>query len=129
MGAVRVKCICPQCKANYQIPASALGHRAKCTTCGAVFRLNEYYAQPPSEEDILQWLREAEDREDAMMDAEEAAMTDYANDRASPDDSDAPLTTQTADASELYGRVISIQDRVNSRMDSSPIPSPRVKSA
>jgi hypothetical protein len=65
MGAQLVKCRCPKCKAKYRLPASAVGHRARCRSCRTVFRVPEPAVRIPTEDDILEWLNEAGEKDEA----------------------------------------------------------------
>lgn len=51
---------CPVCTKRYDVPAAAIGHRAKCPKCRNVFRVVERLRRP-TEEDILRWLSEVEE--------------------------------------------------------------------
>jgi len=73
----RITCVCPECRANYRVRASALGHHARCPACGRTFRVGERprpVSHPPTEDDILRWLREADEPDDfAEEQAQDAA--------------------------------------------------------
>ncbi len=68
-----ITCRCPTCRARYRVPSSALGRHARCRRCGGSFRVAETFAGPPTEDDILRWLREAEESDEAAVDAADAA--------------------------------------------------------
>jgi hypothetical protein len=51
---------CPVCSRRYDVPAKAVGHRARCTGCHSQFRVRER-PRHPTEDDILRWLSEAEE--------------------------------------------------------------------
>lgn len=74
MKGERIRCLCPQCRVQYRVPSSAAGHRAKCRACGATFRVTEELSGPPTEDDILRWLLEAEEREERTVNEREAAL-------------------------------------------------------
>lgn len=86
-----VKTCCPHCASQYDVPAAAVGHRARCAACKQVFRvaplespatpagrtdsplvgrshagsmLDAGIPRPPSEDDILRWLAEAAEEDD-----------------------------------------------------------------
>jgi len=43
------------------VVATTTGRRARCRVCGIIFRVVEKLTPPPTEDDILDWLCEAED--------------------------------------------------------------------
>lgn len=121
MGAEPIQCVCPKCKANYRVPPSALGHRARCTACASVFQIVERLRLPPSEDDILRWLREAEEHDDLMAETEAEAVESSSDETACaeaahPDDTDAGGTN----------RVIPIQSGRHPGPSASPV---RIKTA
>lgn len=127
MDADRIKCACPTCRASFKVPPSAIGHKARCAACGVVFRVAERLNHPPTDDDILRWLREAEEVEDAMADA-----TDDAADRprrTEPAIPAAPDTDDEADESGEYGRVIPMPGRVPSRIEAPHGSAPQAKTA
>ncbi len=50
---------CPVCEKKYEVPATAVGHRARCAKCQSVFRVSEPLQRHPTEDDIMRWLNEA----------------------------------------------------------------------
>jgi len=67
MVSDRITCFCPECRASYRVRTSAIGHHARCPACGKTFRVGERprpVSHPPTEDDILRWLREADDSDD-----------------------------------------------------------------
>ncbi len=73
MRPEQIKCVCPACRTTYRVPARAIGHRARCHACGQIFRLGEKVPRPATEDDIIRWLREAEDQDEAAIERREAA--------------------------------------------------------
>lgn len=73
MWPERIKCVCPACHTAYHIPAKALGRQARCRACGTTFRVGERVPHPPTEDDVIRWLREAEDDDEAAIERREAA--------------------------------------------------------
>jgi len=65
MTPKRITCICPHCRMTYIVLAKAKGRHARCRTCGMTFRVVEKIPPPPTEDDILNWLREEQDRDEA----------------------------------------------------------------
>ena len=67
----KIETRCPACDARYRVPASSIGHRARCARCGTSFRVAQIASQrrpvdlrhPPTEDDILSWLNEGSDEE------------------------------------------------------------------
>ena|SRR5687767_3048068 len=59
MSSKTVKTKCPLCEKKYNVPASSVGHRARCSACNGVFRVAQRSTGHPSEDDILRWLSEA----------------------------------------------------------------------
>ena len=86
-----VRTCCPHCASQYDVPAAAVGHRARCAACKQVFRvtllelpaatdsrpdsplvgrsharamLDAGILRPPTEDDILRWLAEAAEEDD-----------------------------------------------------------------
>jgi len=87
-----LKVRCPSCGAKYRFPAQAVGRKARCLKCRSVFRIADPRAdshrlpsptqatsapprpnkaaregdlkRPPTEDDILRWLLEADDDAD-----------------------------------------------------------------
>ena len=72
MRPERIKCVCPECRTTYRVPATALGHNARCRACGKTFRVGEN-SRPPTEDDIIRWLREVEDQDEAAIERQQAA--------------------------------------------------------
>jgi len=67
-AAMKIKTQCPVCKARFRVPARAVRHRARCSKCGAVFRVVEVKRpRVPTEEDIVQWLNEDLEEGDAPV--------------------------------------------------------------
>jgi hypothetical protein len=56
---------CPVCKHAYRVKPKVVGHRARCSKCDAVFRVAAGF-NPPTEEDILRWLSEADNRDEVV---------------------------------------------------------------
>ena len=73
MQPERIKCVCPECCTTYRLLARARGHRARCRACGKTFRVEESVARPATEDDILLWLRQAEDQDEAALERRQAA--------------------------------------------------------
>jgi hypothetical protein len=73
MRPERIKCVCPECRTAYHVLAKAMGHHAKCRSCGKTFRVEESVLRPPTEDDIVRWLREAEDQDEAAIERRQAA--------------------------------------------------------
>jgi hypothetical protein len=67
MTPQRITCVCPKCRAKYHVVATAVGHHARCRSCGTTFRVAERLGSPPTEDDILRWLREAEEQEESSL--------------------------------------------------------------
>lgn len=67
MTPERITCLCPQCRTSYRVLAKAAGHHAQCRACGVTFRVVEKVSHPPTEDDILRWLREADEKDDAAV--------------------------------------------------------------
>lgn len=65
MTAKRITCVCPRCRRSYRVLAKTKGRRARCRTCGMTFRVAEKIPPPPTEDDILDWLREEQDQDEA----------------------------------------------------------------
>lgn len=141
---VEIKFRCPSCGSKYRVPASAMGHKIRCSQCRSVFRLtdprgdsHDSAAQSasnpgraassqagssgtsqdvprtikgvPTEEDILQWLSEADD--DASRERRSELSSDdslYGTDNPLPPEREAPpsapmrlgTSRQTGDADE-----------------------------
>ncbi len=76
MMTERISCLCPKCKTKYRVPASAEGHHARCRACGATFRVVEKLLQPPTEDDILRWLRDAEEHSEEHVEGHEEVAAD-----------------------------------------------------
>lgn len=58
----KVRTRCPACRSKYTVPASFVGHHARCTQCEKRFIVQEYNSHP-TEEDILRWLNEGDNGE------------------------------------------------------------------
>ena len=92
--SAKVKTRCPLCAAQYDVRTSAVGHRARCAKCNAVFRVaplqstqanetgppnhthqatindrpqNEPPKRFPTEEDVLRWLNEADNEDEVAV--------------------------------------------------------------
>jgi rubredoxin len=65
MTPERITCVCPQCRRAYSVLAKVSGRRARCRSCGMIFRVADAFPPPPSEDDILTWLSEAEEDDEA----------------------------------------------------------------
>lgn len=100
--AERIKCRCPHCRRSYRVPPSAAGHRAHCHACGGMFRLVEEILRPPTDEDVLRWLLEAEEDED-RPDAEPGSHEDGRFREDAPPASARP--NLTPDVIPLHSRV------------------------
>ncbi len=97
--ADQIKCRCPQCGTHYRVPASVEGHRARCRTCGRVFSVAGKTSGPPTEDDILRWLQEAEERDDTTRDEwpeSRFCLCAIAPDRPSDQNHEATATTAVA---------------------------------
>jgi hypothetical protein len=73
MRPQQIKCVCPACRTTYRVPAKAIGHHARCRACGKTFRVGERVSRPLTEDDILLWLRQAEDQDEAAIERRQAA--------------------------------------------------------
>ncbi len=73
MRPERIKCVCPECRTTYHVPATAIGRHAKCRACGKTFRIGKRVSRAPTEDDIIRWLREAEDQDEAVIERRQAA--------------------------------------------------------
>ncbi len=71
-----IKCTCPECRTTYRVPATAAGRHAKCRACGRTFRIRKRVWHAPTEDDIIRWLREADDEEEAAMERPQATPDD-----------------------------------------------------
>ncbi len=65
MTPQKITYVCPNCRRAYNVSVKAAGHRARCLICGKTFRLAESILPPPTEDDIVNWLREPEDKDEA----------------------------------------------------------------
>jgi transcription elongation factor Elf1 len=61
-----IKCNCPECGANYRLPIEFQGRRARCKKCGDKFEVPK---NKTLEDSVLDWLSEAEEREQAQEEA------------------------------------------------------------
>jgi predicted Zn finger-like uncharacterized protein len=67
----KIETRCPACQARYRVPASSVGHHARCSRCRNSFLVNQAAPKrapsgpghPPTEDDILGWLNEGVDDE------------------------------------------------------------------
>jgi len=68
-----IKTRCPVCRAKYRVSTDAVGHRAHCNKCDTTFRVeklitrNKHNPYIPTEEDIVKWLNEGEDKTDLAV--------------------------------------------------------------
>ena len=53
----KIRTRCPICRSKYMVPATLIGHHARCAKCKATFLVAEHNHHP-TEEDILRWLNE-----------------------------------------------------------------------
>ncbi len=86
MRRQRVQCVCPECGTPYRVPPTAIGHRARCRTCGQAFRLRERAARLATEDDIIRWLHAAEEPDESAVEPQPAATAESTPDPdAEPD--------------------------------------------
>lgn len=74
MTLERIACVCPECRMTYRVPAKARGHHARCRACGKTFRVGEKVSRPATDDDVLRWLREAEDRDKVAVERREVSV-------------------------------------------------------
>lgn len=60
----KVSTHCPVCNTAYQVPDRSVGHRAHCPKCDSTFRVAVQAIHRPTEDDILRWLTEGDERDD-----------------------------------------------------------------
>ncbi len=105
----RVACLCPKCATRYRVLAEAVGHHVRCRACGTRFRVAETLSGPPTDDDILRWLREAEERDEAARDAADAAADQADLDATGVGEYANPLSTASIERDQLRHRDTSPQ--------------------
>lgn len=61
----QITCVCPNCRRTYRLLAKATGNLARCPMCGITFLVVDEIPPPPTDDDILNWLCEGEEQDEA----------------------------------------------------------------
>ncbi|HSW44918.1 MAG TPA: hypothetical protein VLM89_05055 [Phycisphaerae bacterium] len=90
---VKIWTRCPVCRSRYQVIPEAIGNIARCKRCQARFRVEEHNPHP-TEDDILRWLNEATEQEDANPHPKVISGRMGSPAKAAPSPAAAPATVQ-----------------------------------